>query len=392
MLTGIALILLTGMFLGFLAQKIKLPALVGMILAGILLGPSVLGILDPSLLEISPVLRKIALVIILTRAGLSLDIKELKKAGRPSLLMCFVPAALEIGGTTLIAPFLFNISHLEAAVIGSILAAVSPAVVVPRMIGLINEKRGTDKQIPQIILAGASADDVFAIVMFTSLTGVLSGGSLAATDFIQIPTSILLGIACGVLSGVLLAFFFTKVHIRDTAKVIILMSVSFLLTALEDASQSYVRISGLIAIMAAGMAILYRKPDLSKRLSTKYNKLWVCAEIALFALVGAETRIETLASCALPMLIMLICAMACRMTGVFLCLIGTKLNLKERLFCMLAYTPKATVQAAIGAIPLSMGLACGELALAAAVIAIIITAPFGAFMIDTTAKRLLKAE
>lgn len=392
MLTGIALILLTGMFLGFLARKIKLPALVGMILAGILLGPSVLGILDPSLLEISPVLRKIALVIILTRAGLSLDIKELKKAGRPSLLMCFVPAALEIGGTTLIAPLLFNISHLEAAVIGSILAAVSPAVVVPRMIGLINEKRGTDKQIPQIILAGASADDVFAIVMFTSLTGVLSGGSLAATDFIQIPTSILLGIACGVLSGALLAFFFTKVHIRDTAKVIILMSVSFLLTALEDASQSYVRISGLIAIMAAGMAILYRKPDLSKRLSTKYNKLWVCAEIALFALVGAETRIETLASCALPMLIMLICAMACRMTGVFICLIGTKLNLKERLFCMLAYTPKATVQAAIGAIPLSMGLACGELALAAAVIAIIITAPFGAFMIDTTAKRLLKAE
>ena len=392
MLTGIALILLTGMFLGFLARKIKLPALVGMILAGILLGPSVLGILDPSLLEISPVLRKIALVIILTRAGLSLDIKELKKAGRPSLLMCFVPAALEIGGTTLIAPLLFNISHLEAAVIGSILAAVSPAVVVPRMIGLINEKRGTDKQIPQIILAGASADDVFAIVMFTSLTGVLSGGSLAATDFIQIPTSILLGISCGVLSGALLAFFFTKVHIRDTAKVIILMSVSFLLTALEDASQSYVRISGLIAIMAAGMAILYRKPDLSKRLSTKYNKLWVCAEIALFALVGAETRIETLASCALPMLIMLICAMACRMTGVFICLIGTKLNLKERLFCMLAYTPKATVQAAIGAIPLSMGLACGELALAAAVIAIIITAPFGAFMIDTTAKRLLKAE
>lgn len=392
MLTGIALILLTGMFLGFLARKIKLPALVGMILAGILLGPSVLGILDSSLLEISPVLRKIALVIILTRAGLSLDIKELKKAGRPSLLMCFVPAALEIGGTTLIAPLLFNISHLEAAVIGSILAAVSPAVVVPRMIGLINEKRGTDKQIPQIILAGASADDVFAIVMFTSLTGVLSGGSLEAADFIQIPTSILLGIACGVLSGVLLAFFFTKVHIRDTAKVIILMSVSFLLTALEDASQSYVRISGLIAIMAAGMAILYRKPDLSKRLSTKYNKLWVCAEIALFALVGAETRIETLASCALPMLIMLICAMACRMTGVFLCLIGTKLNLKERLFCMLAYTPKATVQAAIGAIPLSMGLACGELALAAAVIAIIITAPFGAFMIDTTAKRLLKAE
>lgn len=392
MLTGIALILLTGMFLGFLARKIKLPALVGMILAGILLGPSVLGILDPSLLEISPVLRKIALVIILTRAGLSLDIKELKKAGRPSLLMCFVPAALEIGGTTLIAPFLFNISHLEAAVIGSILAAVSPAVVVPRMIGLINEKRGTDKQIPQIILAGASADDVFAIVMFTSLTGVLSGGSLVATDFIQIPTSILLGIACGVLSGVLLAFFFTKVHIRDTAKVIILMSVSFLLTALEDASQSYVRISGLIAIMAAGMAILYRKPDLSKRLSTKYNKLWVCAEIALFALVGAETRIETLANCALPMLLVLLCAMACRMAGVFLCLIGTKLNLKERLFCMLAYTPKATVQAAIGAIPLSMGLACGELALAAAVIAIIITAPFGAFMIDTTAKRLLKAE
>lgn len=390
--TSIAMILLSGMFLGFLSKKAKLPSLVGMILAGIIIGPYFLGLIDSSLLGIAADLRQIALVIILTRAGLSLDFNELKKAGRPALLMCFLPAVMEICGTVIIAPRLFDVSLLEAALIGSVTAAVSPAVVVPRMINLINEGRGTDRQIPQMILAGASADDVFAIVMFTSFTALLSGGSASASDIVQIPMSILLGIAAGIAVGLVLCAFFGKVHIRDSSKVIILMSTAFLLIALENASEEYIRISGLIAVMTVGMTIFAKRKELAKRLSAKFNKLWVCAEIMLFVLVGTAVIPESVTAYGIRVVILILGAMVFRMAGVFLCLIRTSLNIKERLFCMLAYTPKATVQAAIGAIPLSMGLPCGELVLSAAVIAIIVTAPFGAFMIDRTGSRLLSSE
>lgn len=389
MLISIAIIFLTGMLLGWLSRKISLPSLVGMILTGIIIGPCMLGVIDKSLLAIAPDLRRIALVIIITRAGLSLDIGELKKAGRPALLMCFVPATFEIIGTVIFAPLLFDISHIEAALVGTVLAAVSPAVVVPRMIKLIDEGYGTDKQIPQIIVGGASADDVYVIVMFTAFLSLLSGNDLSAADLVQIPTSIIIGAAAGFAAGIILLYFFSKSHMRDSAKVIVIISVSFLFLGLEDISENYVKISGLIAIMALGMTIFARRRELAKRLSAKYNKLWIAAEIMLFVLVGSAVDINSILSYGLSALLLLVTAIIFRMTGVFVSLLGTKLNSREKLFCMLAYTPKATVQAAIGAIPLTMGLECGGLVLAAAVLAILITAPFGAFMIDKTYKKWL---
>lgn len=389
MLTSIALIFLIGMILGCLFQKLHLPSLLGMILTGIILGPCALNLIDNSILSISAELRQVALVIILTRAGLSLDIRELKKAGRSALLMCFIPASLEIIGTTIFAPLLFNISYVEAALIGSVIAAVSPAVVVPRMLKVMNGGYGTDKQIPQIILAGASADDVYVIVLFTSFSTIVSGGSANTADFIQIPTSILLGALVGIAIGLLLSFFFKKIHIRDSAKVITLLSLSFLILALQDLSSDFIRVSGLIAIMTLGMTLLSKYPVLAKRLSEKYNKLWVAAEIVLFVLVGAAVQLDSITEYGIAAIILLFIALLFRMLGVFISLIKTKLNMRERLFCMLAYTPKATVQAAIGAIPLAMGLDCGGLVLSVAVLSIIVTAPLGAFLIDLTYKKLL---
>ena len=296
MLISIAIIFLTGMLLGWLSRKISLPSLVGMILTGIIIGPCMLGVIDKSLLAIAPDLRRIALVIIITRAGLSLDIGELKKAGRPALLMCFVPATFEIIGTVIFAPLLFDISHIEAALVGTVLAAVSPAVVVPRMIKLIDEGYGTDKQIPQIIVGGASADDVYVIVMFTVFLSLLSGNDLSAADLVQIPTSIIIGAAAGFAAGIILLYFFSKSHIRDSAKVIVIISVSFLFLGLEDISENYVKISGLIAIMALGMTIFARRRELAKRLSAKYNKLWIAAEIMLFVLVGSAVDINSILS------------------------------------------------------------------------------------------------
>ncbi|MDO5559641.1 MAG: cation:proton antiporter [Oscillospiraceae bacterium] len=390
MLTSIALIFLTGMFLGWVFKQLRLPSLLGMILTGIMLGPCMLDLIDPAVLDISAQLRQIALVVILTRAGLSLDINDLKKAGRSALLMCFVPASFEIIGTVILAPVLFGISYMEAALTGAVIAAVSPAVVVPRMLKLLNEGYGTDKQIPQIILAGASADDVYVIVLFTSFSAIVSGGDATVTDFIQIPASILLGIGLGIAAGLILNIFFRKVHIRDSAKLIIIMSLSFLILALQDLSADFVRVSGLIAIMTIGMTLLTKYPVLAKRLSEKYTKVWVAAEIVLFVLVGAAVQIRSITEYGLSAVLLVAAALIFRMLGVFVSLIRTKLNKKERLFCMLAYTPKATVQAAIGAIPLAMGLDCGPVILSVAVLSIIITAPFGAFMIDLTYKRFLR--
>lgn len=389
MLTSIALIFLVGMLLGWIFEKLRLPSLLGMILTGIILGPCVLNLIDGSILDISAELRQIALVVILTRAGLSLDVNELKKAGRAALFMCFVPASFEIIGTVIFAPLLFGISYIEAALIGSVIAAVSPAVVVPRMLKVMNEGYGADKQIPQIILAGASADDVYVIVLFTSLSTIVSGGNASVTDFIQIPTSILLGILVGIAIGLLLNYFFKKIHIRDSAKLINIMSLSFLILTLQDFSSNFVRVSGLIAIMVLGMTLYTKYPVLAKRLSEKYNKLWVAAEIVLFVLVGAAVQVDSITKYGASAVILLLSALLFRMLGVFVSLMKTKLNMKERLFCMLAYTPKATVQAAIGAIPFAMGLDCGSLVLSVAVLSIIITAPFGAFMIDLTYKRML---
>ena len=386
MLLSIALILIFGLALGELAGLLRLPKLTGMIAAGILLGS--LGWLDPALLGISADLRKIALIIILTRAGLNLELSDLKKCGRPALLLSFVPAACEIVGVTLLAQLLLGLDIAEAATMGSVLAAVSPAVIVPKMLKLMEEKRGTDKQIPQMILAGASMDDVFVIVMFSVFSGLCAGGEVSAVSIVNIPVSILLGAVC----GVLMALLFRKLHMRDSVKVILVMSLAFLLVTLEDVLPDYIGFSGLVAVMTAGIALRQREPERAVRISAKYSKLWTAAELMLFVLVGAEVDLNSIGGIWLPVLGVILGALAFRCAGVFLCLLRTRLCLKERLFCMLAYTPKATVQAAIGGVPLAMGLACGNVILSGAVLAILVTATAGAFLIDLTAPRLLKKE
>ena len=390
MLLSISLILLVGMSVGWMCKKIKLPSLLGMLITGIVLGPYMLNLLDDSILGISAELRKIALIIILTRAGLGLNLSGLKKIGRPAVLMCFVPASLELLGILLIAPKLLGISMLEAAILGAVLAAVSPAVVVPRMVKLMEEGYGVREGIPQLILAGASVDDVYVIVLFSTFLGMMQGESASVIRFINIPISIFLGIGIGFLIGVILAYYFKKVHIRDTSKVLIILSISLLLVVLEDHLTIPITFSALIAIMFIGIGLQKKREVVARRLSVKYGKLWVAAEVFLFVLVGATVNIGYLGKVGVKALVVIAVALIFRMFGVFLCLLGTSLDKKERLFAMMAYTPKATVQAAIGGIPLSLGLACGEIVLTVAVLAIVLTAPAGAFAMDLSYKKFLK--
>lgn len=389
MLTSIALILLLGLLLGSIFSKMRLPSLLGMMIAGIVLSPHALNLIDQSILNISADLRQIALVIILTRAGLSLNIEDLKKAGRPAVLMCFVPACIEIIGTVVLAPMLLGVTVLEAAIIGSVIAAVSPAVIVPRMIQLIEESYGKEHGIPQLILAGASVDDVFVIVVFTAFLSLASTGAVSAGSFLQIPVSILTGICIGAAAGGILTVFFKKIHMRDSVKILIILSVSFLLLELQNRLEGIIPISGLLAIMSLGIVIKQTYSVLAQRLSGKYNKLWVAAEVFLFVLVGATVDLKYVADAGVFAVLLVLGALVFRMFGVALSLVKTKLTKRERLFCMIAYTPKATVQAAIGAIPFSMGLACGQTVLTVAVLSILITAPFGAICIDKMYKKLL---
>ncbi len=392
MLISIATILLMGMMMGWICKKIHLPSLTGMLLTGILLGPYFLNLIDSSLLNISSDLRRIALIIILTRAGLSLDLEDLKKVGRPAILMCFIPACFEILGMIILAPKLLGISVLDAAIMGTVVGAVSPAVIVPKMLKLMDEKYGINHRIPQLILAGASVDDVFVIVMFTAFTGLAQGNSISVESFINIPISITSGIAAGIFIGIMLAYYFKKVHIRDTSKVIIILCISFILVTFEDRFSDIIPFASLIAVMAIGIALQKKREIVAKRLSAKFNKLWVVAEIVLFVLVGATVDIRYALSAGILSIILIFGVLAFRMFGVFLCMLKTKLTLKERIFCMIAYTPKATVQAAIGGVPLAMGLSCGNIVLTIAVAAILITAPAGAFFIDFTYRRLLSRE
>ena len=389
MLLSISLILILGMFMGWICQKIKLPSLLGMLITGIVLGPYVLNMLDDSILGISAELRKIALIIILTRAGLGLDLSGLKKIGRPAVLMCFVPASFELIGMILLAPKLMGLTVLEAAIMGAVLAAVSPAVVVPRMVKLMDEGYGVNEGIPQLILAGASVDDVYVIVLFSTFVGMMQGEGASILKFVNIPVSIFFGIAIGLFLGVLLAYFFKKVHIRDTSKVLIILSISFLLVVIEDKLTTAITFSSLIAVMFIGIGLQKKREAVAKRLSVKYGKLWVAAEVFLFVLVGATVNIGYLGKVGVKALIVIIGALVFRMFGVFVCLLGTSLKRKERLFTMLAYTPKATVQAAIGGIPLALGFTCGDLVLTVAVLAIVLTAPLGQFAIDLSYKKLL---
>lgn len=392
MLLSLAVIFLCGMGMGAVFRRLNLPQLLGMLLTGILLGPYALNLLDGSILSISADLRQIALIIILTRAGLNLDVADLKKVGRAAVLMCFVPASFEILGMLALAPRILGISLLDAAIMGTVVGAVSPAVIVPKMLKLMDERYGTRESIPQLIMAGASVDDVFVIVLFTSFTGLAQGGTASALDLMRIPTSIVLGLAAGAVCGLLLALAFRKIHMRDSAKVIIILSISFLLVTLEHSLSGALGFSGLLAVMGMGIALQRRRGEVAARLSAKYSKLWVAAELLLFVLVGATVDVGYALASGGAAVLLIFGVLVFRMAGVFLCLLGTSLDRGERLFCMIAYMPKATVQAAIGAIPLSMGLACGQIVLTVAVLSILITAPLGSFLIERTYKKLLKPQ
>ncbi len=390
MFFSLAVILLLGVLLGGLCKKLRLPALLGMLVTGILIGPYALNWIDGSILGISAEIRKIALIIILARAGLSLNVADLKKVGRPAVLMCFVPACFEILGMLVLAPALLGVSLMDAAIMGAVVGAVSPAVIVPKMLGLIEEGYGKEKSIPQMILAGASVDDVFVIVMFSVFTGMEVSGGGAVSGLLSVPVSIALGIGVGLLCGWLMERLFTACHIRDTVKLIVFLSIAFLLVAFEDSFSSVIPFSSLIAVMCAGIMLQKTAPAAAARMAVRYNKMWVAAEILLFVLVGATVNLSYALTAGVSAVLLIFGVLVFRMAGVCLCMAGTELNARERIFCMLAYSPKATVQAAIGGIPMSMGLACGNIVLTVAVLSILITAPLGAFLIDQTYKKLLK--
>ena len=392
MLTSIALIFLVGMFLGWLFKKMQLPSLVGMIITGILLGPYVLNLLDDSILMVSADFRQIALVIILFRAGLSLNLEDLKKIGPSAILMSFVPALFEIAAILLLGATIFNLSLLDAAVMGTVLAAVSPAVVVPSMIRLIEKGYGQERRVPQLILAGASMDDVFVIVLFSSFLALALGGDFSVIHLIEIPVAIIMGILVGFFTGWLAQRFYRNFNMADTSKVIMLLSLSFLMLTLEDLIVDFIPFSGLLAIMALGLSINQSYPELAHRLAIKYNQLWAAAQILLFVLVGATVDINYALGAGLPALLLIMGALIFRMAGVFVSLLPSSLNKKEKLFTMISYTPKATVQAAIGGIPLAMGLESGQLILTVAVLAILITAPLGSFAIERSYPKLLEQD
>lgn len=398
MLASLSLIFLVGLAMGAICQKLKMPRIIGMLVTGIVLGPYVLDFLDPSILSISSELRKLALIIILLKAGLSLDLKDLKKAGRPAILMSFVPATCEIAGYILFAPLLLGINRIEAAVMGAVLGAVSPAVVIPRMVMLMEEKYGTKKAIPQMIMAGVSCDDIFVIVLFTTFLSMAQGGSADIINFVNIPVSIVLGILLGAVTGYGLYLFFETSYahkhcVRNSTKVIIVLGFSMLLVSVEGWLEGKVSVSGLLAVVSMACVIKIKSTAfVSKRLSEKFGKLWIAAEVVLFVLVGAAVDIRYTLSAGIAAVFMIFIALIFRTAGVLICTIKTKLNMKERIFCVIAYLPKATVQAAIGSVPLAAGLACGKIILSVAVLAIIITAPLGALGIDNTYKKLLEKE
>lgn len=398
MLASLSLIFLVGLAMGAICQKLKMPRIIGMLVTGIVLGPYVLDFLDPSILSISSELRKLALIIILLKAGLSLDLKNLKKAGRPAILMSFVPATCEIAGYILFAPLVLGINRIEAAIMGAVLGAVSPAVVIPRMVMLMEEKYGTKKAIPQMIMAGASCDDIFVIVLFTTFLSMAQGGSADIIDFVNIPVSIVLGILLGAVTGYGLYLFFETSYahkhcVRNSTKVIIVLGFSMLLVSVEGWLEGKVSVSGLLAVVSMACVIKIKSTAfVSKRLSEKFGKLWIVAEVVLFVLVGAAVDIRYTLSAGIAAVFMIFIALIFRTAGVLICTIKTKLNMKERIFCVIAYLPKATVQAAIGSVPLAAGLACGKIILSVAVLAIIITAPIGALGIDNTYKKLLEKE
>lgn len=395
MLTSLAYIFLVGLSMAALCQRLRLPRIIGMLVTGVLLGPYVWNLLDPSILSISADLRQMALIIILLKAGLSLNLQDLRQVGRPAVLMSFLPASFEILAYFLLAPRILGLTPVEAAVMGAVMGAVSPAVVVPRMVQLMESGYGTARGIPQMILAGASCDDIFVIVLFSTFSGMAQGGHARFSDFLNIPVSIVLGIALGTAAGWFLSWFFETAYahrrcVRNSMKVIVVLGTSFLLMAVETWLEGLVSVSGLLAVVSMACVLKLRSVAfVSRRLSEKFGKLWIAAEVLLFVLVGAAVDIRYTLDAGLAAVAMILLALVFRAIGVLLCLVGTKLNRRERLFCIIAYLPKATVQAAIGSVPLAMGLACGPIVLSVAVLGIVITAPLGAFGMDFSYRLLL---
>lgn len=389
MLNSLALIILLGLVSSMILEKIKLPNIIGMLLVGIMLGPSMLNMLDESLLSISGDIKEIALIIILLKAGLSLDLTDLKKVGRPAVLLCFLPATFEILGFIIFGPKLLGLTLLESAILGAVMGAVSPAVIVPRMTSLLENGYGK-KGLPQMVIAGSSADDVYVIVIFTALLALAKGSKISIMSFLNIPISIILGILMGVLVGSIMVYLFKNYKLRNTYKVIILLSICFLFVSIEKSLEGKLAISGFLAIMAMGVTIFNKYPSLSKIFQVKFSKMWLISEIILFVLVGASVNISYAFKAGLGTIIIIFIALLFRMLGTYLCLLKTKFNNKERLFTCITQIPKATVQAAIGGVPLEMGLLCGNTVLTVAVLSIIITAPLGSILIDKTQYKLLK--
>jgi NhaP-type Na+/H+ or K+/H+ antiporter len=389
MIFSIGLILILGFIIGWLLSKIKIPGLVGMIIVGLLIGPYCLGLIDEKILSISTELRQVALVIILTRSGLNLDIDSLKKIGRPAILMSFIPATLEIIGTTLISQLLLEITIFESILLGTVLAAVSPAVVSPRMIKLIEERFGEKHQVPKLILAGSSVDDIYVIVLFYTFLGLVGNNAFDFVSITMIPVTIILGVLLGIIVGLILSYILKKTNFKTAINILIIISSSFLMIGLENMLKDYISISSLLGIMVIGIILLFRNKEQAKQLSDGYNNLWIFFEIILFVLVGATVDFSYAINNGLMAILILIIGLLFRTLGVLLCLIKTKLTFKERLFTILAYIPKATVQASIGGIALTLGLSCGSIILTVSVISILITAPIGAILIDNLSSKLL---
>ncbi|MBD5423909.1 MAG: sodium:proton antiporter [Allobaculum sp.] len=387
MFASLALLLLGGLALGYICKKIGLPALTGMIAAGLIFG--YFGWLDPALMDISADLRKIALLIIISRAGFNLNLDQLKKAGLPALLMTFVPATFEIIGTMIFAPMILGLPLAQAALLGTVIGAVSPAIIVPRMIDLIQKGYGQKKAIPQMILAGASLDDIYVIVLFSIFLSMSLSGDFNASTLLDIPISIGLGLIVGILGGIGLGWFYSKVKVRPIIQTIQFYAIAFALTALETILEPYVSFSSLLAVMCLAIFLGRISPESAKEIGTRSDGLWSCAEIFLFVLVGAEVNIMDAFQSGLQGALLLGLALMVRMVGVLVALLPSNFSWKEKVFCMIAYTPKATVQAALGAVPLAAGVSGGQIILTVAVLSILLCAPLGGWAIDATYKKLL---
>lgn len=398
MLGSLSLIILVGLFMSFIMNKLHLPRIIGMLIAGIVLGPFVLNLIDTSILQISAELRKIALIIILIKAGITLDLKDLKKVGRPALLMSFLPATFEIIAYSIFAPMILGISRVDAILMGTVLGAVSPAVVVPRTVSLIERKIGTKEGVPQLILAGATLDDIFVIVLFTTFLNLAVSGNANYMSFVNIPISIILGVILGVVVGYILVnifdiFYKHERYIRNSLKLMIIIGVAFGLVEFETVMKEIVSISGLLAVFSMSLVIKIKSSkEISDRIAEKTGKLWIVSEVFLFVLLGAAVDIRYTMEAGLPAILLIFITLVIRAIGVISCMIGTNLSFKERIFCVISYLPKATVQAAIGSIPLAMGIGSGNIILSVAVLGILITAPLGAIGMDIGSNKLLKKE